>query len=345
MKIKKTQMRSRYMQVTVLVPIALTLLVPGCSHMRRASVAELASSPEPYVQVIRESNVVQLQIAARRFVPARGKGPGIWLTGVSHIGESNYFARLQEHLEAQTLVLFEGISDRSVGPADTSHGPNSAGSGDSAPERKGKLSSLQLSMADSLGLAFQLEAIDYTRPNFRNSDLSVQQLRELVAETGAGASLESLLNLMEGGSWLDAILQMVLRFLGTNPKFQGLSKLALMETIGQIRGDPSELRGLPPQLKQLLEVLIARRNAKVIADLKEQIQRVGRRSSIAVFYGTGHMPDMEQRLRRELGYRPAEQLWFTAFSVDLAAARISEGEWEFVHSFVKREMEQLQSGR
>jgi len=289
--------------------------------------------------------VVQLQIAARRFVPARGKGPAIWLTGVSHIGESNYFARLQKHLEAQTLVLFEGISDRSVGPADTSHGPNSAGSGDSAPERKGKLSSLQLSMADSLGLAFQLEAIDYTRPNFRNSDLSVQQLRELVAETGAGASFESLLNLMEGGSWLDAILQMVLRFLGTNPKFQGLSKLALMETIGQIRGDPSELRGLPPQLKQLLEVLIARRNAKVIADLKEQIQRVGRRSSIAVFYGTGHMPDMEQRLRRELGYRPAEQLWFTAFSVDLAAARISEGEWEFVHSFVKREMEQLQPGR
>ena len=289
--------------------------------------------------------MVQLQIAARRFVPARGKGPGIWLTGVSHIGESNYFARLQEHLEAQTLVLFEGISDRSVGPADTSHGPNSAGSGDTAPERKGKLSSLQLSMADSLGLAFQLEAIDYTRPNFRNSDLSVQQLRELVAETGAGASFESLLNIMEGGSWLDAILQMVLRFLGTNPKFQGLSKLALMETIGQIRGDPSELRGLPPQLKQLLEVLIARRNAKVIADLKEQIQRVGRRSSIAVFYGTGHMPDMEQRLRRELGYRPAEQLWFTAFSVDLAAARISEGEWEFVHSFVKREMEQLQPGR
>ena len=57
------------------------------------------------------------------------------------------------------------------------------------------------------------------------------------------------------------------------------------------------------------------------------------------------MPDMEQRLRRELGYRPAEQLWFTAFSVDLAAARISEGEWEFVHSFVKREMEQLQPGR
>src|SRR2546426_8250652 len=126
MKIKKTQMRSRYRQVTVLVPIALTLLVPGCSHMRRASVVELASSPEPYVQVIRESNVVQLQIAARRFVPARGKGPVIWLTGVSHIGESNYFARLQKHLDAQTVVLFEGISDRSLGPADTSHGPNSA---------------------------------------------------------------------------------------------------------------------------------------------------------------------------------------------------------------------------
>ena len=33
----------------------------------------------------------------------------IWLAGASHIGETNYYAALQRHLDAQALVLYEGI--------------------------------------------------------------------------------------------------------------------------------------------------------------------------------------------------------------------------------------------
>ncbi len=135
---------------------------------------------------------------------------------------------------------------------------------------------------------------------------------------------------------------MGMRFLGANPKLQGLSKLALIETLGQIKGDPSQLRGLPPQLTQLLEVLIQKRNQKVLADLKAQLKQMGRRGSVSIFYGTGHMPDLELRLRKELHYRPAQELWLTAFSVNLSQAGISQSERQFIRAFVKRELDEMQ---
>src|SRR5262245_54526497 len=217
-------------------------LLPACSSPRPpASAAEI--HPAAYVRINDEdTNFIQLQIAVRRFVPAHHRGPAVWLTGVSHIGETNYFARLQEHLDAQRLVLFEGISSHSLSgsPAPTPESTRAgAGAGTNEAEAGpsgAKLSSLQSTMAASFGLAFQLDAIDYARPNFRNSDLSVQELRRLLAEQGGGQSFESLLQMMQGGSFFDALMQVALRFLGTSPKFQAMSKLALMEMIGEIQG-------------------------------------------------------------------------------------------------------------
>jgi len=333
------------MRIGLPATLAATLFLVACStahHAKAPPAVVPLPAPEPYVRVINGSNTVQLQIAARKFVSPLGKRPIIWLIGVSHIGETNYFAALQQHLDAQTLVLFEGVNNSRSTTAssntETNQEPERAESSTSGQ----KLSSLQLSMAETLGLTFQLDAIDYTRDNFVNSDLSIQQLRDIISQTGARESFESLIGMMEGGSWLDAILQIVFRFLSTSPKLQALAKLALMETIGEIRGDPAQIQGLPPQLKQLLEVLIARRNEKVVDDLKSQLTQMRAGNSIAIFYGTGHMPDLETRVRRELGYYPAEQLWFTAFTVDKAATGISETEHQFIRGFIQREFQLLQ---
>lgn len=321
--------------------VALALL-SACSSPRPAPVADV--KPEPYVRIYQgDTNRLELQIAVRKFEPARHKGPAVWLTGVSHIGESNYFVQLQAHLDAQNLVLFEGISDRSANRPPDQHGRQPASGGGDQPEAapaEARMSSLQSTMASSLGLAFQLEAIDYDRASFRNSDLSIQDLRRLLAEHGGGQSFESLLQMMEGGTFFDALLQMGLRFLGSTPKLQALSKLALMEMIGQIQGDPAQVRGLPADLKQLLEVLIEKRNERVINDLKVELGRRNPVASISIFFGTGHMPDFERRLRTELSYRSVDQLWLTAFSIDLRQARISQTEVETIRKFVQTSLEQ-----
>ncbi len=346
---------SSQVSIRVCFGIAFGLILPGCSTPGPTganAAAQFLPASESYVRLSDAvSNIVQLQIAVRKFVPARGRGPAIWLTGVSHIGESNYFAGLQRQLDGQTLVLFEGIGAASGQTAETSASSTSAARPDAKAagiSSNGTRRSLQSSLATSLGLVFQLEAIDYDRTNFRNSDLSVEQLRGLIArqpagagEAGAGQSFESLLQILEGGSLLDAVLQVGLRFLGANPKLQAMSKLALIETIAQMKGDPSQLRGLPSQMKQLLAVLIEQRNQKVVDDLKAELREMSRDSSIAVFYGTGHMPDLEMRLRKQLKYKPADQQWLTPFSVNLAQAGISQAELEFIRGFVKRELEQL----
>ena len=58
-----------------------------------------------------DGDTVELQIAVRKFLPPRGDGPAIWLAGASHIGESNYYTALQAHLDARTLVLYEGVGE------------------------------------------------------------------------------------------------------------------------------------------------------------------------------------------------------------------------------------------
>lgn len=321
----------------------LASFLAGCAAPRPVSSVN-AVDPQPYVRVNRSgTNRIALQIAAREFAPKRGAGPKVWLTGASHIGDTNYYAALQKQLDAQTLVLFEGVGAAEAGNADDGSQPETRPGPAERPDTRG---SLQSAMAASLGLVFQLEAIDYRRRNFRNSDLSIAQLRDLMTQEetrsgqpGASESFENLLEVMDGGSWLDALLQLALRLLGSNPKFQALGRLALIDLLGQIQGDPSRLQDLPPDMKQLLEVLLQRRNEKVMTDLAAELPQIGRQGSIAVFFGTGHMPDLESRLRSELNYRPIRERWFTAFEVNLSAANVSPSEREFIDNFVKWQLQ------
>jgi hypothetical protein len=318
------------------------VLLAGCSTSRHGDVAQSSSNalPEPYVRVVRPAtNVVQLQISIRKFVPPGRRQPAVWLASAVHLGERDYYRALQEHLDAQTLVLYEGID---AGDADTGNAP--------PEDRASSSATLQARLAQALGLAFQLDAIDYERANFRPSDLNVQELRALMAGAApaedkqrADQTFESLVEIMEGGSLLSPLLNTGLSLIGASPRFQALSKFALIEMIGELQGDLSQLQGLPPHLAHLLDVLIQKRNEKVLADLKSAVTKLGSRDSISVFYGTGHMGDLEQRLRKELNYRPAEQLWLTALEVDFGQAGVSEAEAALLRDLVRGQLKSLQS--
>jgi hypothetical protein len=76
-------------------------------------------------------------------------------------------------------------------------------------------------------------------------------------------------------------------------------------------------------------------------DLKTALKGIGKKGSVSIFYGTGHMNEMETRLRKELHYRPVEDAWFPAISVFLSEAGISPGELEFIRGFIKSQMKEL----
>jgi hypothetical protein len=319
-------------------------------HSQECPVVE-QRTPEPYVRICREvTNRTEFQVALRKFVPPKKTGPSIWLMGVSHLGAPDYFVRLQSELEGMTLVLFEGVrpSRRNQDRLDLGYDPSARRDRD-----QGNLKSaegLQPALARALGLRFQLEAIDYSRPNFQNSDLSIQELRQLLVEQstdtrdqGASREFEDLVQAMQGRSLLNAIIRVAIPFLATNPGLQGVTKLALIEILGQMDGNPANISGLPESAKQMMVVLLEHRNQRVMDDLRIELARVQKHDSIAILYGVAHMPDMEQRLRTRFHYRPAETRWFTAFDVDSEKAGISEVQIRFLRELLRRELREMEN--
>jgi len=322
--------KKQWLKAAQLVALLLLLGQGGCST-ERAIRASSTEPPKPYLRVQRpDEDSIELQVALRQFLPAERRGPAIWLVAASHLGEPQYYKQLQEHLNAQTYVLYEGVGGK----------PSKAGS---------SIGGLQANLAHSLGLVFQLEAIDYERPNFTNSDLTLEQLAQLLRsqQPGSGAAgaenqLGQLLSVMDGSSIVGALLNLALKFIGSSPYLQGMTKLMFIEILGEVKGDLSEAGGLPPDIKHLVDALIKARNQVVIDDLKKVVRKRSSKASVAVFYGAGHMYDLEKKLQTELGYRPARDVWLTAFGVKLSRAGLSESDVDMVRTLVRWQMKQLE---
>lgn len=304
----------------------------GCASNKDSEPA----GPRGYMRVAQpDKDTVALQIAWRKFSPGKGRGPTIWLAGASHLGESNYFARLQKLLDVQSLVLFEGVG---AGSKKMRFNPDEE-------------TSIQHTMATSLGLVFQLSAIDYDRPHYTNSDLTIPQLQALLSGDAGGGTpgsgtkasqeFQQLLQVMDGSSFLGTLMHVGLKFIGSSPKLQAMTKVLLVETLGRLEGDVSQMKGVPPEIQRLLTVIIQERNKVVIDDLKAQLRGSRPPRSIAVFYGAGHMADMEKRLRGELGYRPDGEMWLTAISVNTREAGLSKTELDAMRSLIQWQMDAL----
>jgi len=322
--------------VPVAVLFAVTTLISGCatSGFREERISVITAEPQPYMRVAKpDTNTISLQIALRRFVPANGRGPEVWLSGVSHLGESNYFAQLQRHLETLPVVLYEGVGGKSKKQMRFDPGEET---------------SIQHTMASALGLVFQLSAIDYDRPQFRNSDLTVAQLQGLLTGGagagqggGGGREFQQLMGVMDGSSVLGTLMHVGLKFIGANPKLRAMTKVMMIEMLGQLSGDMAQMKGMPPEIQRLLEVIIQERNKVVLDDLRKEIRVPRPARAVSIFYGAGHMADLEKRLRGELGYRPRSEIWLTAMSVDVRQSGLTPGEMEMMRGLIRWQMEAM----
>ena len=79
-----------------------------------------------------------------------------------------------------------------------------------------------------------------------------------------------------------------------------------------------------------------------MSDLKEEIRAPFAPRSISVFYGAGHMADLEKRLRSEMGYRPKGEVWLTALSVNTRTTGLSAAELEMMRGLIRWQLEALQ---
>lgn len=314
-------------------------------------------APARYFRTVTATNgTLSLEVAVRELVPVRKKRrPHLWLVGVIHLGETNYYARIQRFLDQQDLVFFEGI-----------------GATDGNFELQDDEFSLQDRMAAAMGLVFQLEAIDYHRPHFRNSDLGYRELAALfqpaeggsasggaTGETGSGpgasgpeeggekapsgnAEFNALVQIMEGRGIFGGIARLGVAAIAASPRLQATAKVMLIEMLGNLPTDLAETAGMPAGMQKLMEGLIRGRNEVVVRDVRRALRQRPRPRSIGIFYGAGHMADLEATLREQLGYRPGRERWFTAISIDPARSGLSRFELGLARGMARLQLKTLE---
>ncbi len=330
--------------------------------------ALLAETPQPsgqlaFLRCEDQEKIASLQTLSEEFKPAGGRGPSIWLIGVAHIGTPEYYAALQKRLDAQSTVLFEG-----VGAEKLTQGPR--------PDTQGVL---QGKLATALGLVFQLDGINYQRPNFVSCDLTMAGLEKAIADHNAKASVPEpglegkpapadpsgegkrpgaklppkvdnatfnmLMQALHGEGNIGRQLDGMIGLMGSTPEMRETMKLTFIETFAQAGDLINTAKAASPQIRDLFEVLLTERNENVIRQLQARLPQLGPGDTIAIFYGAAHMDHIKQRLTAELHYIPGAQAWDTAFTADTTKSIMPPAQIKAMVQMMRTQLQNTQPGK
>ncbi len=229
-------------------------------------------------------------------------GAEVALISALHVGDAEYYKVLNERFKEYDSVLYEMVKDTR---------PRSQ-----QVRRSGHfVSQMQIGMKSMLGLEFQLDLVDYTAANFVHADMDARTFSRLQKEKG-----ENFFTLM-----LQSVLQeQQMRLSGTT---QPLSAFDLIRAFSS--GDSTHaLKWLFAQQLDQMEVMmlgmdqgmdgkgsviVTERNRVAMNVLRDELKKKKRR--IGIFYGAGHMPDLEKRLGR-LGFRKVREEWILAWDLE-----------------------------
>ena len=220
------------------------------------------------------------------------------LIGVVHVGEREYYEQLNQRFEQYDALLYELVAPE--GTVIPKGGERGGG--------MNPVAALQQGMQSALGLQFQLDHIDYTVSNFVHADMSPDEF------------FESMQNNNE------SLFKTFFRAVG-----QGMAKQQKSETseadllIAALSNDQVGLRRAMAEQLQDLEsgmlmfegengsTIIHHRNRKALGVMQREID--AGKTKLGIFYGAGHLPDMEERLLEEFGMRRAGTIWLEAWNL------------------------------
>ena len=137
------------------------------------------------------------------------------------------------------------------------------------------------------------------------------------------------------------MIRFTLKLLTFTKKSKSYVKLMMIETTGQVTGDLSKMPGLGPRLQKLMHKIIIERNNIVLNDLKKNLKADDPPDSISVFYGAGHMHDLEARIMKELDYKADSEKWLTAMKVDLKKSGLTAADVATIRQTVRAQMQMM----
>ncbi len=259
-------------------------------RLARDDAGELAAMQTSIVRYVRPADDKQAEAA-------------VDLVGVVHVGERTYYEELNKELGTYQALLFELVAP------------------EGAKIEKGRksdspVSALQTGLKDVLKLEFQLDHIDYGQSNFVHADMSPEELSKAMEDRG------------------ETIWSMLLEMMGRSIAIQSqnpnaASDVELLMALFDRNRAVKLKRLLARQFEDLetatavLEgpdgsVLIADRNKKAFEVLRRELK--DGKVNLGIFYGAGHLPDMEKRLI-DMGFSKQGERWLTAWNLEERSAK------------------------
>jgi hypothetical protein len=281
-------------------------------------------------------------------------GVVVHLVAAVHVGEPGYYRGLARTFETYEALLYEMVKPRDVDvsgyvrershPDDghatattTTTSPATQGRpGSDKPaaaaavspttrpsprgresriEGAGVIGSVQSFMRDVLKLDFQLEAIDYSRPNFVHADLDAEafnEMRHKRGETWTGLMFRSTLRQIRRqfeGEGPPPITGFDLLAAMQSPDSARQYKLLLARQLSDVEG---QLEGFDGEGEDST-VLISERNKAALRVLKRTIKEG--KHNIGVFYGAGHMRGIQEALVDRMGFKLTGVEWRVAWEM------------------------------
>jgi hypothetical protein len=247
------------------------------------------------------------------------EGVTVDLVGAVHIADATYFEELNSRFDDYDAVLFEMVRPRAAAAADDGAAQTKKPGATTAPTVRrprslGWIGTLQRFMRDKLELEYQLEAIDYDKPNFVHADLDAETFLEMQEQRGE--------------SFMKMLLQVMLREMGKGPAAASASQPNIFELMAALQA-PDRARQLKlvlakqfAQVDEMLDalegpdgsVILTERNRAALTVLKNRM-KLGD-DKLAIFYGAGHFKGMEKILSEEMGFKQVgEPEWITAWDL------------------------------
>jgi hypothetical protein len=235
--------------------------------------------------------------------PGDANATTVDLIGAVHVGEKAYYDALNTAFEKYDVVLYELVA-----PEGTRIPKGQKTSNRHLP------GVVQNGMKGVLDLEHQLEMIDYTQKNMVHADMSPEQFSKSMTDRGE-SFLGMMFKMMGQGMAQQAQAQSqgkgsfegnVLTALFSDNRALAMKRV-LAEQFEDLEASMGALTGKDGS------TIITERNKVALQKLDEAI-KAGKKK-IAIFYGAGHLPDIETRLITDLGLERRGEKWLTAWNL------------------------------
>lgn len=244
-----------------------------------------------------------LETAVTRFTAKDTSRPltTVDLVSVVHIGDRAYYDKLNKLFTQYDAVLYELVAAEGARPP--AEGQRREGGNH-------PVTAIQKTLQNMLALDFQLDCVDYTRPNFIHADMTPEEMSKSMSDRNESWMQMFFKMLGQGfarqGTQGPTDLQLVMAFFSKDRPLR-LKRIAAQQ-FDDLDGSLAALGGPDGS------TLITERNKKALQVLQRELQAGKRR--VAIFYGAGHMSDMAMRLEKEFGLQRTEDKWLTAWSLE-----------------------------